>query len=58
MRQQLIEQAQILYKEIFPCGLEKHLEDCFIEQCGMLQFWFNDKNGSTHMVYNMVIHRT
>jgi hypothetical protein len=38
------------FGQIEPCGNRQSLEDCFTEEGGMLCFWFNDKENSTHLL--------
>ena len=38
------------YGKIYPTGSEKYLKNCFMLDNGYLQFWFNDKDGSTHLL--------
>lgn len=38
------------YKHIRPCGFNKTLEDGFKKYDKFLCFWFNSKDGNTHLV--------
>jgi len=46
----LMEQARSRYGEIEPCR-GRSFAECFLNQNGMLQFWFNDSSGNTRLLY-------
>ena len=47
---QLIKRAREQYGEIFFCGKSQTWHECFTEDDGELHFWFNDKDGNTHLI--------
>ena len=47
---ELIAQAKARFGSIVPCR-GKTFTQCFLEQDGKLQFWFNDSTGNTHLLY-------
>jgi hypothetical protein len=48
---EMIAEAKRQHGEITPCYGKATLEECFTEEPGFgLLFWFNTKDGSTHMV--------
>jgi hypothetical protein len=48
--QQLLDRARRQYGMVQPCS-GKTLSQCFYYQDGCLQFWFNDAEGKTHLLY-------
>ena len=48
--EKLLDRARRQYGNIEPCS-GKTLSQCFYYQNGCLQFWFNDTDGNTHLVY-------
>ena len=46
----LIRQAINRHGEIKPCCLSGILIDAFTTYAGKVLFWYNDKDGSTHVV--------
>jgi len=48
--QQLLDRARRQYGRVQPCS-GKTLSQCFYYQNGCLQFWFNDSDGNTHLLY-------
>jgi hypothetical protein len=48
--QQLLDQARRQYGQVQPC-FGRTLSQCFYYQNGCLQFWFNDADGNTHLLY-------
>lgn len=49
-KQTLIRDAIRQYKKIEPCTIAKTFDDCFTIEEGMLFFWFNTADNSTHVV--------
>jgi len=49
-KKELIRQARARYGRILPC-VGKTFPQCFLNQNGKLQFWFNDTRGNTHLLY-------
>jgi len=50
-KERLLDQARKRCGAIEPCSGKRSLEECFTEERGMLLFWFNSADGSTHMIY-------
>ncbi len=50
LKEQMIEEAREIYKEIHPCGFGKRIEDCFTIIDNSLTLWFNTSDKSTHIV--------
>ncbi len=50
IEQKLLKHARRQYGQIQPCS-GKTLSQCFYYQNGCLQFWFNDREGNTHLLY-------
>ena len=51
LKQQLIAQARSQYGQIYPCGLKTSLAECFTDEMGGVQLWFNvDADKSTRMI--------
>ena len=48
--EQLLHRARRRFGRIQPCS-GKTLSQCFYYQNGCLQFWFNDTDGNTHLLY-------
>jgi hypothetical protein len=48
--QKLLSRARRQFGQIQPCS-GKTLSQCFYYQNGHLQFWFNDSEGNTHLLY-------
>lgn len=46
----MIAEAKARYGRIAPCR-GKSFTQCFLEQDGKVQFWFNDSTGNTHLLY-------
>lgn len=46
----LINRAMEQYGEISFCGKAACWKDCFTEEDGELNFWFNDKYNNTHII--------
>lgn len=46
----LMKKAYRSHKRIFPCGARASFSECFTIMDGNLFFWFNTKDGSTHIV--------
>ena len=46
----MIAEARARYGRIAPCR-GKSFTQCFLEQDGKVQFWFNDSTGNTHLLY-------
>jgi hypothetical protein len=50
IEEKLLARARSRYGRIQPCA-GKSLSQCFFYQNDCLQFWFNDLDGNTHLVY-------
>lgn len=50
MKNQLIGQARMTYKKIYPCGKKTDIGECFTEVGNQLLFWFNTEDQSTHLM--------
>ncbi len=48
--ERLLDRARRQFGRIQPCS-GKTLSQCFYYQNGCLQFWFNDLDGNTHLLY-------
>ncbi|MGE5670155.1 MAG: hypothetical protein ACM31E_01845 [Fibrobacterota bacterium] len=46
----LINKARELYTEIHPCTNMADLSECFTTEGGLLIFWFNTSDSSTHVM--------
>ena len=44
---ELIKRAEAKHSKIYPAA--KKWEDCFTEEDGLLMFWYNDRERSTHI---------
>ncbi|MBD3418630.1 MAG: hypothetical protein GF398_00790 [Chitinivibrionales bacterium] len=45
----LIKNALRKYKEIYPCGYKKSLNECITRNKQKIFLWFNTRDGSTHV---------
>ncbi|MBD3419449.1 MAG: hypothetical protein GF398_04955 [Chitinivibrionales bacterium] len=50
IKQQLINQAHREYRSISPCTAKATLQECFTQEAGMVCFWFNTADETTHML--------
>lgn len=50
IKSKLITQALNKYKHILPCGFNKTIEEGFRKYDQYLCFWFNSKDGNTHLM--------
>ncbi len=50
IKRNLLQEAKEKYSQIFPCGNNSSLQDCFTEEDGLILFWFNTSDCSTHML--------
>ncbi len=46
----LLQEAKEKYSQIYPCGSHDSLDECFTEEDGLILFWFNTSDASTHML--------
>ncbi len=52
----LISNAISKHKRIFPCRGCRSLEECFTFEKGMVIFWYNTEDESTHMLSAQVLY--
>lgn len=50
LKKRMISQAKSVYKNIYPCGDKKNLQECFTVMDNRLVFWFNTEDDSTHLI--------
>lgn len=50
IKRNLLQEAKEKYSKIFPCGNNNSLSECFTEEDGLVLFWFNTSDASTHML--------
>jgi len=50
IKESLIQRARAQYGEILYCGEATCWGECFTHEDDEICFWFNDKNGATHMI--------
>lgn len=50
----LINHAVDLHNDIYPCKSKSSLMDCFTEESGILYFWFNTIDNSTHLLKMLI----
>jgi len=54
MEKKLFQEAVKRYKRIYPVSRKRNFKDCFTYYEGMLIFWFNTIDRSTHVVKERV----
>lgn len=47
LKQELRQEAEEKHGKIYPPGRRESLDQCYIEQEGQLQFWFNTESSQT-----------
>jgi hypothetical protein len=50
LKNSMIERAREKHERIFPCGGREELSECFTTDCGLLLFWYNTEDRSTHLI--------
>ena len=50
LQQSLSEKARETYRNVYPCGFDRRLQDCFTTMGDKYVFWFNTDDRSTHIV--------
>ncbi len=46
----LLAEAKAMFKEIYPCGTKRSLNECFTSYDDRILFWFNTSDSSTHLL--------
>lgn len=50
IQERLITEAQKKFNQIYPCGSNQSLQECFTIENDMILFWFNTSDKSTHVL--------
>ena len=50
LKLKLIKQASRRYKGVRPCAQKTDFSECFTVEDGMVYFWFNTDDESTHLI--------
>jgi hypothetical protein len=55
LKEKLVKLATEKFGDIQPCSATTELDESFSEEEGMLIFWFNDVENSTHIVTSEMV---